>query len=111
MGAIQPVSDKTFEADVLKSDIPVLVDFWAEWCQPCRKIETMLNEIAGGDLADKVKIVKGDIDSNPETARAYQVLSVPTLTVFKDGEPFRSVVGASPKSALVRLIESALEPA
>jgi len=111
MGAIQPVSDKTFEVDVLKSDIPVLVDFWAEWCQPCRKIETMLNEIAAGELADKVKIVKVDIDSNPETARAYQVLSVPTLTIFKDGEPFRSVVGANPKSALVRLIESALDPA
>ena len=110
MGA-QAVTDATFETDVLKSDIPVLVDFWAEWCVPCRKIEGMLNEIAAGELADKVKIVKLDIDTNPETARAYQVMSVPTLTVFKDGTPFRSIMGARPKGDLVRLIESALEPA
>jgi thioredoxin 1 len=108
MGA-QAVTDATFEADVLKSDIPVLVDFWAEWCHPCRKIDVMLNEIAQGDLADKVKIVKLDIDANPETAMAYQVMSVPTLTMFKDGQPFRSIMGAKPKSELVRLIESALE--
>ena len=110
MGATQAVTDATFEADVLKSDVPVLVDFWAEWCAPCRKIEVMLNEIASGDLADKVKIVKLDIDANPETAVAYQVLSVPTLTVFKNGQPFRSIMGARPKGDLVRLIESALEP-
>jgi thioredoxin 1 len=110
MGATQAVTDATFEADVLKSDVPVLVDFWAEWCAPCRKIEVMLDEIASGDLADKVKIVKLDIDANPETAVAYQVMSVPTLTVFKNGQPFRSIMGARPKGDLVRLIESALEP-
>jgi thioredoxin 1 len=110
MGATEAVTDATFEADVLKSDVPVLVDFWAEWCAPCRKIEVMLDEIARGDLADKVKIVKLDIDANPETAVAYQVLSVPTLTVFKNGQPFRSIMGARPKGDLVRLIESALEP-
>jgi thioredoxin 1 len=108
MGAAQAVTDATFDADVLQSDKPVLVDFWAEWCAPCRKIETMLDEIAAGDLADKVKIVKVDIDTNPETARQYQVLSVPTLTLFKDGQPFRSIMGARPKGDLVRLIESAL---
>jgi thioredoxin 1 len=108
MGAAQAVTDATFDADVLQSDKPVLVDFWAEWCAPCRKIETMLDEIAAGDLAEKVKIVKLDIDTNPETARQYQVLSVPTLTLFKDGQPFRSIMGARPKGDLVRLIESAL---
>jgi thioredoxin 1 len=108
---VMELTDSNFEAEVIKSDKPVLVDFWAEWCQPCRKIEVMLNEIAGGELADKVKIVKLDIDANPETAVAYQVMSVPTLTVFKNGQPFRSVMGARPKGDLVRLIESALETA
>jgi thioredoxin 1 len=106
--AAQAVTDATFTTDVLNSDRPVLVDFWAEWCAPCRKIDAMLDEIAGGDLAEKVKIVKVDIDSNPETARQYQVMSVPTLTVFKDGQPFRSIMGARPKGDLIRLIESAL---
>lgn len=109
MGA-QAVTDASFESDVLKSDVPVLVDFWAEWCQPCRKIDVMLTEIGAGELGDRVKIVKMDIDSNPETARAYQVMSVPTITIFKGGEPVTSVTGAKPKGVLVRLIESALEP-
>jgi thioredoxin 1 len=109
MGA-QAVTDASFESDVLKSDIPVLVDFWAEWCAPCRKIEVMLNEIGAGELAGRVKIVKLDIDSNPETARAYNVMSVPTLTIFRDGQVVNQVMGAKPKGVLVRLIESALEP-
>jgi thioredoxin 1 len=84
----------------------VLVDFWAEWCAPCRKVEPVLEEIAN-ELGDKVSIVKLNIDENPETARAYRVMSVPTLTVFKDGQPVQSVAGARPKGDLVRLIESA----
>jgi len=106
MGA-KAVTDATFIEDVLKSDKPVLVDFWAEWCAPCRKVDVLLNEIAG-DLADKVTIVKMDIDANPDTTRTYQVMSVPTLTVFKSGEPVQSIIGARPKSDLLRLIESAL---
>jgi len=101
------VTDDTFATDVLKSDKPVLVDFWAEWCHPCRKVAPLLEEIAK-EMGDQVEIVKLDIDSNPEVTRTYQVMSVPTLTVFKDGEPVRSLVGAHPKGALLRLIESAL---
>jgi thioredoxin 1 len=107
VGSTRAVTDANFASDVLQSDTPVLVDFWAEWCAPCRKVEPVLEEIAN-EMGDKVRIVKLNIDENPETARAYRVMSVPTLTVFKDGEPVQSVAGAKPKGDLVRLIESAL---
>jgi thioredoxin 1 len=107
MGATKAVTDATFASEVLQSDTPVLVDFWAEWCGPCLRVAPVLEEIAN-EMGDKVKIVKVDIDANPNTARDYRVLSVPTLTVFKGGEPVQSVAGARPKGDLVRLIESAL---
>jgi len=107
MGATKAVTDDTFASEVLQSDTPVLVDFWAEWCGPCLRVAPVLEEIAN-ELGDKVKVVKLDIDANPNTARDYRVLSVPTLTVFKDGEPVQSVAGARPKGDLMRLIESAL---
>ncbi|MET8122633.1 thioredoxin [Micromonospora sp. NPDC005189] len=107
MGNTKAVTDASFVADVLQADKPVLVDFWAEWCGPCRKVSPLLEEIAG-EMGDKVTIVKLNIDENPETARAYRVMSVPTLTVFKNGQPVQSIAGAKPKGELVRLIESAL---
>ena len=107
MGATKAVTDDTFASEVLQSDTPVLVDFWAEWCGPCLRVAPVLEEIAN-ELGDKVKVVKLDIDANPNTARDYRVLSVPTLTVFKDGQPVQSVAGARPKGDLMRLIESAL---
>jgi thioredoxin 1 len=107
MGATKAVTDDTFIAEVLESDTVVLVDFWAEWCGPCLRVAPVLEEIAR-EMGDKVKIVKLDIDANPNTARDYRVLSVPTLTVFKGGEPVQSVAGARPKGDLVKLIESAL---
>ncbi len=107
MGATTAVTDATFATEVLGSETPVLVDFWAEWCGPCLRVAPVLEEIAG-EMGDKVKIVKLDIDANPNTARDYQVMSVPTLTVFKDGQPVKSIAGARPKGDLVRLIESAL---
>ncbi|GIF46980.1 thioredoxin [Asanoa ferruginea] len=106
MGTTKSVTDANFVNDVLQADTPVLVDFWAEWCAPCRKVEPLLEEIAN-EMGDKVRIVKLNIDENPETARAYRVMSVPTLTVFKGGEPVQSVAGARPKGDLVKLIESA----
>jgi thioredoxin 1 len=107
VGTAKPVTDESFATDVLKADKPVLVDFWAEWCAPCRKVSPLLEEIAA-EMAGKVDIVKVNIDENPETARAYRIMSVPTLTIFKNGEPVKSVAGARPKGDLVRLIESAL---
>jgi thioredoxin 1 len=107
VGATKSVTDANFVSDVLQSDKPVLVDFWAEWCAPCRKVAPVLEEIAT-EMADQVTIVKLNIDENPETARAYKVMSVPTLTVFKGGEPVQSVAGAKPKGDLIRMIESAL---
>ena len=107
MGATKAVTDATFGTEVLQSDKPVLVDFWAEWCAPCKKVDPLLGEIAK-EMGDKVEIVSINIDENPETTRAYRVMSVPTLTIFKGGEPVNSVTGAKPKSALVNFIESAL---
>jgi len=101
------VTDATFVKDVLQSDKPVLVDFWAEWCAPCRKVEPLLSELAS-EMSDKIEIVKLNIDDNPETAMAYRVMSVPTLTIFKDGQPVQSVAGAKPKGDLVRFIESSI---
>jgi thioredoxin 1 len=107
VGATKAVTDATFVADVLQSKKPVLVDFWAEWCAPCKKVDPLLAEIAS-EMGDKVEIVKVNIDENPETARAYRVMSVPTLTMFKGGQAVNSVAGAKPKGALVNFIESAL---
>jgi thioredoxin 1 len=101
------VTDATFVQDVLQSEKPVLVDFWAEWCAPCRKVEPLLSELAT-EMSDKIEIVKLNIDDNPETAMAYRVMSVPTLTIFKNGQPVQSVAGAKPKGDLVRFIESSI---
>ena len=79
------VDKNNFQSDVLEAEGPVVVDFWAEWCGPCRKVSPLLEEIAG-EMKDQVTIVKLNIDENPETARAYRVMSVPTLTIFKNGQ-------------------------
>lgn len=107
MGTTKTVTDASFKEDVLQSTTPVLVDFWAEWCLPCKKVSPLLEEIAG-DMSGRLEIVKMNADENPETVRSYRVMSLPTLTIFKDGEPVKSMVGARPKGELVRLIESAL---
>ena len=105
---VAKVSDADFESQVLKSAEPVVVDFWAEWCGPCRMIAPALEEIATGSLAGKVKIVKLNVDENPKTAAKYNVMSIPTLMLFKNGEMASRQVGAAPKSQLEKWISSAI---
>ncbi|MPZ57026.1 MAG: thioredoxin [Rhizobiales bacterium] len=103
--AVGKVSDASFESDVLKATQPVVVDFWAEWCGPCRMIAPALDEIATA-MGDKVKIVKLNVDENPQTAAKYGVMSIPTLMMFKNGELASRQVGAAPKAKLEQWITS-----
>ena len=100
------VDQSNFESDVIKSDVPVVVDFWAEWCGPCKMIGPHLEEISD-EMAGTVKVAKLNIDENPELAAQYGVRSIPTLVMFKNGEPASIQVGAKPKSALVEWVKSA----
>ena len=100
-------TDATFDADVLKSHEPVVVDFWAEWCGPCKMIGPSLEEI-GRDMHGKVKIVKLNIDENPEVAGKLGIRSIPTLMLFKDGKLSAQKVGAAPKGELVKWINASI---
>ena len=104
--AVGKVTSADFEAEVLKASGPVVVDFWAEWCGPCRQIGPALEEIASS-LNGKVKIVKLNLDENPQTASKYGVMSIPTLMLFKNGEMASRQVGAAPKQKLEQWITSA----
>ena len=105
--ATKTVTDATFDADVLGSDKPVLVDFWAEWCGPCKMVAPVLEEIAT-EHGDKLTVAKDNIDENPEIARRYQIMSIPTMSVFSGGEVVKSIIGAKPKAALLRDLEGIL---
>jgi len=103
----KPVTDQSFDADVLKSSEPVLVDFWAEWCGPCKMIAPALEELAT-EFAGKMTVAKVNIDENPMTPNNYAVRGIPTLILFKDGKPAAQQVGALPKSRLKEWLSSNL---
>jgi len=101
------VNDENFDDEVLRSDIPVLVDFWAEWCGPCKVVGPMIEALAS-DYQGKVEVAKLNVDDNPEAAGRFGVRSIPTLIVFKDGEAQQAAVGVKPKGQLAELIEKVL---
>jgi thioredoxin 1 len=103
------VTDASFAREVLASDLPVLVEFWAEWCPPCHRIAPLLDDLAD-EYAGRARVVKVDADANPETIRAYGILAMPTLTMFRDGAVVSQVVGAQPRTRLRAQIDAALEP-
>ena len=105
--ATKTVTDQSFASDVLGSEGPVLVDFWAEWCGPCRMIAPALEEIAG-ELGSKVTIAKLNIDENPDTPGRYGVRGIPTMLLFKDGQPVAQKVGAAPRSQIQQWLEGNL---
>jgi thioredoxin 1 len=105
--AVGKVSDSTFESEVLKATSPVVVDFWAEWCGPCRMIAPALEEIAGS-LDGKVKVVKLNVDENPQTAAKYGIQSIPTLMIFKNGQMASRHMGTAPKQKLEQWITTAV---
>jgi thioredoxin 1 len=107
MAETTAINDKNFEDEVINSDIPVLVDFWAEWCMPCRMVAPIVEELAK-EYTGKMKFVSVDVDANPDTAMKYNIRSIPALIVFKNGVPVDQIVGAVPKSALQEKVDSSL---
>jgi thioredoxin 1 len=107
MAEVTEVTDNNFQAEVIESDVPVLVDFWAPWCGPCRRVSPIVEEIAN-ERGDALKVVKLNIDDNQETAMAFNVMSIPTLMVFRHGQQVKTVIGAYPKKKLEAEIDPVL---
>ncbi len=107
MGNVVEVSDQSFEQEVINSETPVLIDFWAPWCGPCKAIAPVVEELAGS-YAGKLKVVKMNVDDNPQTPSRYGVRGIPNLILFKGGQVAEQIVGAVPRAQLVRAIDEAL---
>ena len=107
MAGVTEVTDSNFQAEVIESDVPVLVDFWAPWCGPCRVVGPVVQQIAD-ERGDALKVVKLNTDENPQVSAQFQVLSIPTLILFRGGQPVKKVIGAYPKRKLVQELEPAL---
>ena len=105
--SIQSIKEDEFKNEILKSPIPVLIDFWAEWCGPCKEIALILEEIVD-EMKDKIKIVKINIDENPNIPNEYGIQSIPTLIIFKKGEPIATKIGSGKKSELLTWIETSI---
>jgi thioredoxin 1 len=103
VGDVKAVTDDSFEADVLQSNLPVLIDFWAEWCGPCRAIAPVVEDLAK-EYAGRLKVLKMNVDENPNTPSRYNVRGIPNLILFKDGQVRDQIVGAVPKTQLVKAI-------
>ena len=104
MADVQQVTDASFDSDVLQADVPVLIDFWAPWCGPCKAIAPVVDELAK-DYAGRLKVVKMNVDDNPTTPSKYGVRSIPNLLVFKGGQVKEQIVGAVPKAVLVKAVD------
>ena len=101
------LTDQNFEAEVLKSDVPVLVDFWAVWCGPCKIVDPVIHELAG-EYEGKLKVGKLNVDENPESSGRFSVMSIPTIMLFKGGQPVKAVIGAQPKENFKKAIDEVL---
>ncbi len=108
MGEPTPVSDSNFDQTVLQAELPVLVDFWAPWCAPCRMVAPLIDELAK-EYEGRINFTKLDIDQNPRTASKYSVMSIPTLIIFKKGQPASHIVGFRPKEELKQSLDAALD--